>query len=92
MQVNTEKSHHPLSGSNNTTTNINGNAIESEDNQILLAITIDSNLSFNKHINNLCKKASPKPYALARISGYMDLPNRRVIMNHLQHLNLDIVH
>ena len=43
-------------------------------------ITTDSNLSFNKHINNLCKKASIKLNALARISGYMDLPKCRVIM------------
>ena len=67
-------------GSNRLTANIDGNVIESEDNQILLGITIDSNLSFNKHINNLCKKASTKLNALARVSGYMDLPKRRVIM------------
>ena len=46
----------------------------------MLGITIDSNLSFNKHINNLCKKASAKLNVLARISGYLDLPKRRVIM------------
>ena len=32
------------------------------------------------NINSLCKKASAKLNALARISGYMDLPKRRVIM------------
>ena len=52
----------------------------SEDNQILLGITIDSNLSFNKHITNLYKKVCAKLNALARISGYMDLPKRWVIM------------
>ena len=55
MKANTKKSH-LLSGSNMLITNIDGNDMESEDNQILLGITIDSNLSFNKHINNLCKK------------------------------------
>ena len=54
---NTDKSHLLLSGKNNLTANIDGNVIESQDNQVLLAITIDSNLSCNKHINNLCKKA-----------------------------------
>ena len=48
MKANTEKSHLLLSGSNRLTANIDGNVIESEDNQILLGITIDSNLSFNK--------------------------------------------
>ena len=45
-----------------------------------IPFTTDSNLSFNKHINNLCKKASIKLNALARISGYMDLPKCWVIM------------
>ena len=61
------------------TANIDVNVTESEDNQIVLSITTDSNLSFNKHINNLCKKASTKLNAFARISGYMDLPKHWVI-------------
>ena len=69
-----------LSGSNYLATNNDGNVIESEDNQILLCITIDSNLSVNKHIKNLCKKANTKMNSLARISGYMDLPKCRMIM------------
>ena len=46
-------SHLLLSDSNNLTANIDGNVIESEDNQFLLCITIDSNLSFDRYINNL---------------------------------------
>ena len=80
MKANTEKSHLLLSDSNKLAANIDGNVIESVDNQILLGITIDSNLSFNKHINNFCKKASAKLNTLGRISGYMDLPKYRVIM------------
>ena len=52
MKANTEKSHLLLSGSNSLTANIDGNVIESEDNQILFGITIDSNLFLNKHIND----------------------------------------
>ena len=80
MKANTDKSHLLLSGNSNLTANIDGNVIESERNQVLLGITIDCNLSFNKHINNLCKKASVKLNALARIAGYMDFPKRRLIM------------
>ena len=46
----------------------------------ILGITIDSSLSFNKHINNFCKKASAKLNALARIAGFMDFPKRRLMM------------
>ena len=80
MKANTDKSHLLLSVDNNLTVKIDGNIIESEDEQVLLGVTIDSNLSFNKHVNNLCKKASAKLNALARISNYMDLPKRRIIM------------
>ena len=80
MKANTDKSHFLLSGSNKLIVNIDGIVIVLEDNQILLSITIDSNLFFNKHINNLCKKASAKPNAPAGTSGYMDLPKGRMIM------------
>ena len=66
MKTNTDKNHHILSGSDKLTANI-GNVTDSEDNQILLDITIDCNLSCNKHIKNLHKKASAKVNALARI-------------------------
>ena len=80
MKVNTDKSHLLLSGNVSLTSNIDNKLIESENEQVLLGVTIDSNLSFEKHINNLCKKASQKLNALARISGYINLQKRRVIM------------
>ena len=54
MKANTDKSHLLLSGNIDLNANIDGNVTESEDSQVLLGITIDSNLSFNTHINNLC--------------------------------------
>ena len=37
---------------------IDNSYIESEDEQVLLGITIDSNLTFGNHVNSICKKAS----------------------------------
>ena len=54
--------------------------IESEDEEVLPDITIDSNLTFENHINNICKKVSQKLNALARIAPYMNLQKRRTIM------------
>lgn len=62
------------------TANFDGNVIESEHHQILQGITIDSNLSLNKHISNSCKKAEAKLNVFARILGYTNLPKRWVIM------------
>ena len=73
MKANTDKSHLLLSGDNKITSNIDGSIIESEESQVLLGVTIDSNLLFDKHINNLCKTAGAKLNALARIAGYMDI-------------------
>ena len=80
MKVNADKRHLLLSGNTKLISNIDNNLTESEKEQVLLGITIDSDLSFEEHINNLCKKASQKLNALARISGYMDIEKRRTLM------------
>ena len=43
-------------------------------------MTIDSDLKFDIHVNNLRKKATQKLNALARISEYMDSSKKRTIM------------
>ena len=80
MKVNTGKSHLLLSGNSRATATIDNSYIESEDEQVLLGITIDSNLTFENHIINICKKASQKLNALARIAPYMNIQKRRTIM------------
>ena len=72
MKVNTGKSHLLVSGNARSKTKIDNNYIDSEKEQVLLGITIDSNLTFENHINNICKKASQKLNALARVAPYMN--------------------
>ena len=57
MKANTGKSHLLVSGNVRDTVNIDSNYIESEKEQVLLGITIDSNLTFENYINNICKRA-----------------------------------
>ena len=80
MKVNTGMSHLLLSGNSRATATIDNSYIESEDEQVLLGITIDSNLTFENYINSICKKASQKLNALARIAPYMNIQKRRTIM------------
>ena len=80
MKVNTGKSHLLLSGNSRATDTIDNSYIELEDEQVLLGLKIDSNLTFENHINSLCKKASQKLNALARIAPYMNIQKRRTIM------------
>ena len=37
----------------------------------ILGITVDSNLDFNTHISNICRKAGNKLYAIARLKPYI---------------------
>ena len=80
MKVNTGKSHLLVSENVRATAKIESNYIESEKEQVLLSITIDSNLTFGNHLNNICKKVSQKLNALARVAPYMNMQKRRIIM------------
>ena len=68
IKVNTDKSYLLVSGSVRATAEIDNNYIESEKEQML---TIDSKLTFENHIDNICKRASQKLDALGRVAPYM---------------------
>ena len=68
MKVNTGKSHLLISGNSGATATTNNSYIESEDEKVLLGITIDSKLTFENHVNSICKNASQKLNTLARIT------------------------
>ena len=65
MKANGDKSHILLSCSEPSTALIDGSSIESNTKEILLGITIDRDLKFDEHVNNLCKKACQKLNALS---------------------------
>ena len=80
LKINSGKSHILFSGDDNVSANIDNHTIISENKNELLGIILDSKLSFEDHINNLCKKASQKLNALARIAPYMCLEKRKTVM------------
>ena len=43
-----------------------------------LGVKLDTELSFENHVSSLCKKASQRSHALARVANFMDLANVRV--------------
>ena len=47
----------------------------------LLGVKLDHKPTFNNHMSGLCKKASKKVHALARVTPYMNIPKRSIIMN-----------
>ena len=47
----------------------------------LLGVKFDHKLTFDYHISELCKKASRNIDALARVTPYMNLSKKRIVMN-----------
>ena len=49
--------------------------------EIMLGINFDNKLNFNSHVNKICRTAAQKLHALARLSLFMSIDQRKVIMN-----------
>ena len=81
MKVNPKKCEMIVNTSNNVSIDLDNINIVGKESVKLLGIEIDKNLSFENHINSLCKNANNKFLALARIAPYMDLPKRKIIFN-----------
>ena len=47
----------------------------------LLGVKFDYKLTFNAHIDDICKKAALKLNALSRIAPYMDFNKKRLLVN-----------
>ena len=80
MKANADKCHLLVSSNESCTAKIEDFSIKNSTEERLLVVKFDSNLSFENHVTSLCKKASQKLHALARISHYMDLNKRRNLM------------
>ena len=82
MKLNQDKCHLLISGHKHEIVWANiGNSKTWEGNQQkLLGITIDKNLSFDKYVIEKCKKASQKLNALIRICPYLTVDRKRSIM------------
>ena len=81
FQGNVSKCHVLLSTDKQVPVNIGTAQIENMQNEKLLSITIDSKLSFDKHIQQICSRVSAKLKALARIAPFMNITKRKILMN-----------
>ena len=73
MKANADKWHLLVSSDESCAAKIEDFSIKNSTEEKLSGITFHSNLSFENHVTSLCKKASQKLHALARMSHYMDL-------------------
>ena len=81
VQGNSGKCNLILSTNEPAQIQIGESLIESAKCEKLLGVKIDSKFSFDKHIKTICKKASNRLRALARVIPYMTIEKKKVLMN-----------
>ena len=86
MLLNGDKCHFMLLGPSSVSRNniekvtFAGKTIRECKTSKLLGITFDNQLTMSDHIKGICKQASNKLYALARISHYLSCHKRKILM------------
>ena len=78
---NPDKGHLLVSTPEKTKINIVEFSIENSDYEKLLEVKIDNKLTFDCHVSDMCKNANRKINALARISPFININKRRILMN-----------
>ena len=83
MKLNEDKCHFMIFGertNQEVSINIGSCAVNNSKEEKLLGILIDANLSFEKHIGNICQKAGKKLFALSSMSAYLGTDKLRLLM------------
>ena len=81
MVLNPGKCYYFVLGNRSSSDTINGTKLASSSYEKLLSNLIDRDLSFDKHIKTLYRKAGQKLNALARISNYFTHDQKRLLLN-----------
>ena len=82
LKPNPDKWHLLLTQNNNELTiKVDNFCISNSPHEKLLGVYFDNDLRFGTHIDKLCKKAGQKLFAIARISNFMSIEKRKLLMN-----------
>ena len=81
MKANPDKWRLLISSTSQSELKIGNVTIKSSTCEKLLEIKIDNKLRLNSHLEGLCKKSSRKMHALARVTSYMAVSKRPILMN-----------
>ena len=81
MKLNEDKCHFMIFGertNQDVDIDIGNCTVNNSQEEKLLGVLIDSNLNFEKHVSNICKKAGNKLFALSRMSTYLGTDKLRL--------------
>ena len=83
MKLNEDKCHFMIfdeRANQDVGINVGNCTVDNSQEEKLLGVLIDSNLNFEKHGSNVCKKAGNKQFALSRMSTYLGTDKLRLLM------------
>ena len=80
MKANADNCHLLVTTDTDVTAKIGELDVKNSREEKLLAVKIDTKLSFENHVSSLCKKVSQKLHALTRVVNVMDLAKRKSLM------------
>ena len=82
MKLNEDKCHFILAGyeNENTLIRFGDNFLEESEDRMLLGVTIDNELKFDKHIRIICKEAGKKINALSRLVFCLNASHRKICL------------
>ena len=83
LKGNTNKCHLIVSSDDPTEIQVGELVIKNTTCEKLLGIKIDNKLTFDENISGLCKKAANRLRALARVTSYMSVPKRKLLLSSL---------
>ena len=81
MKANPDKCHLLINRDCRQEIKIGNILVENSKHEKLLGINIDNKLNFDMHVASLCKNASRKMHVLARITPFMSIPKKRMLLN-----------
>ena len=81
MKANPDKCHYICSTNDTVNLIVENQIIDNSKSKKLLGVNFDYKLTFNAHIDDICKKAGLKLNALSGIAPYMDFNKKRLLVN-----------
>ena len=81
LRSNAGKCHLLVSTNGRVNMNVNGFKLDKSDTEKLLGVKLDRKLIFDDQISDICKKAGIEIFFLARVTPYMGIVRKRILMN-----------
>ena len=81
MKANKDKCHFVISNNEKISMKINNIEIENPSSEKLLSMIIDGNLNFKEYLEEIIENGSRKVSVLPRITLYMNLTKRKLLMS-----------